>query len=476
MIRYGIIFLFLIALPVCGAVDDSYTRVLHHFDGASGSAVIVDEHSDNAWTASGGALLDTGKQRFGVSSLYFDGSGSYLRNLASDSRFSNASGTWTFEAWVYPTAYKPIRTTLFSYLNGSSFLQAFFNSSGVLWISTNAEAPSGQLMGSTGVSTGQWSHVALVGQVGTVTAYINGVPIASHTLTLPNVASGTFDMGWDAAQVSGREFTGWMDEIRFSNGIARYTEAFTPPTKAFSPPMPNLAFAPGGKINFNISAPLPFRSLMHFNASTTLDAYAREWIDPPFIANDPEISTDVYKFGGGALSLLTAASAVISSDDAPTASGTEPFTFDTWFRIATYSAIAGQRFYPTWDTGGFAVRIDTPLAGGDISILDGAVVIASYTFPAFPGDEWHHLAVTYDGSDADLYYDGDLIASGAYAAFGNSGQVNAGYMVNISGSANMQRYLDEWRFSDSILYSGNFTPPISETASETFVGRIKFYP
>jgi hypothetical protein len=66
---------------------------------------------------------------------------------------------------------------------------------------------------------------------------VDGVPmtmtlgIGSYSATLP-VPSGNFYIGGSVEL--GRYLNGWLDEFRISKGIARWTDAFLPPTEAYT--------------------------------------------------------------------------------------------------------------------------------------------------------------------------------------------------------------------------------------------------
>ena len=81
-------------------------------------------------------------------------------------------------------------------------------------------------------------HVAVVRLSGVVTLYVDGVVIASaadaatyYVGTALTTIGG--EMTGTSSVVAATSFDGWMDETRFTAGVARYTGAFTPPVAAF---------------------------------------------------------------------------------------------------------------------------------------------------------------------------------------------------------------------------------------------------
>jgi len=85
------------------------------------------------------------------------------------------------------------------------------------------------------LSANTWYHLVVtrVGQI--VTVYINGVSIGTYSLT----ASTTSLMTNDIRNVVGinpdltnQPFNGYIDDLRVTIGVARYTANFTPPKVA----------------------------------------------------------------------------------------------------------------------------------------------------------------------------------------------------------------------------------------------------
>ena len=91
---------------------------------------------------------------------------------------------------------------------------------------------NGEHLGSTSLSPSTWYHVAIVRLGTTSKIYLNGN--VDVTWTDSNNYQ-TANPVWIGAQGndSSTMFKGYMDEIRISKGIARWTANFTPPTMAY---------------------------------------------------------------------------------------------------------------------------------------------------------------------------------------------------------------------------------------------------
>jgi hypothetical protein len=86
-------------------------------------------------------------------------------------------------------------------------------------------------MCSVSMPTGQWVHIALVRVGTTVTLYKNGVGGTTATSSQNFISQNVF-VGADDSAGSGT-LNGYINDVRITNGVARYTSNFTPPTAAF---------------------------------------------------------------------------------------------------------------------------------------------------------------------------------------------------------------------------------------------------
>lgn len=218
------------------AVDPFINNVslLMHMDGANGSTTFTDSSINNlVFTRTGTPLINTTIKKFGTGSGFFDSSGDFL-SLASNSLFGFGTGDFTIEMWIYPT--------------GASSFQGFFNVNdyitGILmrWhanttfdsLYVNNTAYNWQPAIYAPVNT--WSHVALVRYSGTVKMFANGVNRIGNVTNSSNIGSTAVPLIGASAHNTGEGFNGYIDEIRVTKGIARYTSDFTPPVVPFPNP------------------------------------------------------------------------------------------------------------------------------------------------------------------------------------------------------------------------------------------------
>lgn len=217
------------------AVDDSYTKVLLHCDGSDASTTITDE-SGKSWTAGGNAQIDTAQSKFGGGSLLFDGNADYVYT-ADHADFTLGTNDFTVDFWVrfnqitYAalfTIYTDANNCILFYLytDGNILLQSISGGSLALNV-TQAWTPS----------TGTWYHVAAVRYGNVWRIFVNGNKLGNDVTdsrSIPDYTGGAA-IGYRPANSAG-SLNGWIDEFRFSKGIARWTANFTPPTAAYAPP------------------------------------------------------------------------------------------------------------------------------------------------------------------------------------------------------------------------------------------------
>ena len=79
------------------------------------------------------------------------------------------------------------------------------------------------------VTSGQWYHVAVTRDAGgTTRGFLNGTLNASGTYSIGNNSTGNLYIG--SRNGSANYMNGYVQDVRITKGLARYTSAFTPTT------------------------------------------------------------------------------------------------------------------------------------------------------------------------------------------------------------------------------------------------------
>jgi len=223
------------------AVDDAYTVSLLHFDGANNSTTFTDE-SGKTWTASGNAKIVTAQSVYGGACGSFDGTNSYISSPDSaDWQLDGGSNNneWTVDFRIRydtdpGTGYKGI---ISQWQNASNYWNIFLLSNSIYLYFYVSGSNTLAIINSFNPADATWYHVAIVKQGTTgYKMFVDGTQIGStqtDTDTMPNIA-GNLEVGRIVDSASNAYYhKGWLDELRISKGIARWTANFTPPDRAY---------------------------------------------------------------------------------------------------------------------------------------------------------------------------------------------------------------------------------------------------
>lgn len=222
--------------PGDGDSNFSSVPLLLHMDGVNGSAIFLDNSIiGNAVTAHGGVQISTAASVFGGSSAYFDGVNGYLAAPASgDFVFS---GDFTIEAFIRSSSTNA-NASIFGVNYGSGYngFQVNCRRGGGNAIQFQYFDGSGYPIindpNYTDINDSVWRHFAVCRSGTTLRIFLNGANVASGTLAVTLGSAGApFQIG--GVSGSGYYFGGHIDEFRITNGVARYTENFAPPTAQF---------------------------------------------------------------------------------------------------------------------------------------------------------------------------------------------------------------------------------------------------
>lgn len=214
----------------------SDVSVLCHFDNSNNSTVFTDV-LNHIFTTSGSPIISTTQSMFGGSSLYLNGS-SYLYINTVDSLLTFGSNDLTFECWIYCTVnpsslnFSTILSNAYSGAGGDAGLFLSIKNGYIVfrhWYDNSTTAVSAST-----ISANTWYHVAGVKHSSTVLdVFVNGVKGTSGSTT-SSIYSGNFSIGLVSNDTTyNTYFNGYIDEVRVTNGYARYTSNFTPATSEF---------------------------------------------------------------------------------------------------------------------------------------------------------------------------------------------------------------------------------------------------
>lgn len=209
-----------------------YVVALLKFDAADASTTMTDTTGKRVWTARGNAQIDTADFKFGTASLLLDGTGDYI-DTPNSADFQVAALDFTYECWVKIAATGRIHT-IFNKRDASSAEEHSFgiDSSNHLFASIyTGGAAIGSAVGTTALTTGVWYHVAFVRNGVSLMAFLDGnlEATAGVSTTAAQTNTEVMKIGRDGFNTA-RDFQGWIDSVRITKAVARYTASFTAPT------------------------------------------------------------------------------------------------------------------------------------------------------------------------------------------------------------------------------------------------------
>lgn len=217
-----------------GRPDDEYTVSLLHFNDYDGSTDFYDE-SGKIWTAYGDAQLDTAQKKWTASGL-FDGNSDYI-STPDHADFNMGAGDFTVDMWLRTATIGATQSIamvqmggVYSWLNlqrNTADLKFYMSANGAAWDIVNGTT-IGVLVADT------WYHVAIARSANDLYYFLNGTKIGTIDVTGVTFMDATGDL-YVGASGTDQWWNGWIEELRISKGIARWTSDFTPPTLEYTP-------------------------------------------------------------------------------------------------------------------------------------------------------------------------------------------------------------------------------------------------
>jgi hypothetical protein len=189
---------------------------------------IIDQHSSNVLETAGNAQLSTSVKKYNVASMYFDGTSRIT--MPSSPQWIFGTGDFTVEFWMNTADTSAGLITPAT--TGAGYWALLIASSTLYW--QNAYNSSNLKTASlSGYLNNTWVHIAIVRYSGNLYFYFNGTAQGSATADSTNYSGVTnaLTIGYDS-QNNGY-YSGYIDDLRITKGVARYTANFTPPTSAF---------------------------------------------------------------------------------------------------------------------------------------------------------------------------------------------------------------------------------------------------
>ncbi|MDP6794196.1 MAG: immunoglobulin domain-containing protein [Verrucomicrobiota bacterium] len=218
--------------------DYDKVGLLLPFDESHGATSATDiSRSGHVPVFNGNTKISAGRSKYGGTSCYFDGKGDYL-TIAESEDWNLGTGDFTIEFWVLRTGVSQYEGILGE--NAKSW------NSGVPVIviyNTKILITEGKIGNKTQASTSfvanTWYHVAFSRGGGYMRLFVNGkledFKEDTHAYDFNELRIGRYNVGSDY------DFGGYLDDLRITKGLARYSSNFELPEAMKGDALPNIA-------------------------------------------------------------------------------------------------------------------------------------------------------------------------------------------------------------------------------------------
>jgi len=195
-----------------------------------GAKILDKSQSTQNLTLVGNTTASTAQYKYLPTSMYFDGIGDYI-NLNEAVIPTDASTDWTIEFWFNV----PSSSTRYDFIcqyaaSVAGRMTINSTTSGEIMFFQNGLSVA-PLTSTDTFTANTWNHVAVVNNGQTRTLYLNGVSQGTATGTSSMQDANTVIGALTSNPIS-NYLEGYIEDLRITKGLARYTANFTPPSAA----------------------------------------------------------------------------------------------------------------------------------------------------------------------------------------------------------------------------------------------------
>ena len=377
---------------------------------------------------------------------YFDGSGDYLTRAftsTTDGMYPQGT-TYTIEMWVYMTS-----TSGIQYLwacnatnTGSFGNVAIAVVNGVPSFAVRPTTGGSQVDITTGtIQANAWTHIAASVNSGTARLFVNGIQVGSNatvsaaSFTPTGTGIGRLQNGYTTGLT---DYTGYMTDLRLTQGAALYTGTFTPTSS------PLTTTPPSGTASM----------LLNYTNAGILDNAMMNDLET---VGNAQISTSVKKFGTGSMYFDGTGDYIAATDSPSWDFGTGDFTLEGWIYPTTTSStrVLWSAFSDSGDNGW-----SFELTSSDKLTFYAETAYRVTSTGSISANTWTHVAVSRSGSSLKLFINGttDGTATNSTDISGSTARLTVG--ATPSGTVTFTGYIDELRITKGYArYTANFSVP-----------------
>jgi hypothetical protein len=431
---------------------DAYTKLLLPCDGIDGfTGTLPNLGNAQSFLTQNGAKLvtaQTAQSKFGGRAVSFNGS-SYLSIPDSDD-WNFGTGDFTIECWVNFSSFSGTKNIISQSNAGiTSFWQTYFSSAkrfGFQVYNSPTTLADYEYDFSATVILNTWYHFVIVRNGTSLLLFIDGdlktwtiIYTAIGNSSIPDI-SGNIYIG---NIVFVNYMNGWIDEVRISKGIARWTSNFSVPVIAYTTDSYT-------------------KLLLHFdeegNYLDSSEVSTGKIVTPIGTA---QLSTAQTKFGTASLLLDGNSDYLTVPDSDDWSFGTNPFTIDCWVYLTSNPINSPIYTQNNGSMPSIAFTLHTDISGLRFYAYNSGFIIdfwnqntVSYNLNA-----WNHIAlVRIDGGNTSaswrIFINGISIPLVLNAGAWNASIPNLSTQIlvgrDIRNSTYFFGYMDEYRISSGI--------------------------
>jgi len=357
--------------------------------------------------------------------------------ISHDSAISAGTGDFCLQFWVYASSgdnasYKGL-VSKYSGGAGGIWLQPL---SGVLQVGFSTSVLG---TGTKNVMDNGWHHIAWTRSGSANKVFVDGEQEISFTAS--DNLNNTVDMLIGDMGTLGRNFQGYVADLKYDVGNAVYTSAFTPPT------------SPVGNTNADLYLPMDNAGIFDRTGNFRLEP-----------EGNAATSTTQYKFGSTAMYFDGTGDYVTIPDDNRFDFHGD-FTVEMWVYSTGTATTANQTIIGGNGSGSNGWTIYSTQGSETVNFFHTTFRIQSAAGD-LPRNQWVHLAVCRSGSTTKMFVDGTEVGT-EYTGSETfeQGSANVGTRIgwDIGANGYFTGYLDNLQILNGVAkYTSNFTAPTAE--------------
>ena len=182
-------------------------------------------NSGNSMTSTGTTAVTTQVKKYGAESASYTATA--YQTVADAVNLQLGTGDYTIEAWVYRNAAGVLHSLICKGAAATGWLLQINTSNQLVFTVTSTAI----LTSTTTIAATTWTFVTVTRSGTSTRLFVGGNLEATATDSTNFNQTNALFVGSDRSNANG--LNGYLDDIRITKGVARYTATFTPPTATF---------------------------------------------------------------------------------------------------------------------------------------------------------------------------------------------------------------------------------------------------